>query len=95
MGDGMKRLILVAALATKAGFTCSLIGACVLVGLSALSAADDKGFVRVTPDELQWKDFPNSHGAQVATLVGYDKARRLRTAGQIPAARHGSSPLAS
>jgi len=70
MGDGMKRLILVAALAAKAGFTCSLIGACVLVGLSALAAADDKGFVRVTPDELQWKDFPNSHGAQVATLVG-------------------------
>ena len=70
MGDGMKRLILVAALAAKAGFTCSLIGACVLVGLSALAAADDKGFVRVTPDELQWKDFPNSRGVQVATLVG-------------------------
>ena len=34
----------------------------VLVGLSALAATDDKGFVRVAPEEVTWKDFPNGHG---------------------------------
>lgn len=34
-----------------------LIAGCALVGLSAF--ADDKGFVRIAPDEVQWKDLPN------------------------------------
>ena len=50
--------------------TFSCVVACVLVGLSALAATDDRGFVRIAPDEVQWKDVPNAYGAQIATLAG-------------------------
>jgi hypothetical protein len=54
----------------RATLTFSLIAGCVLTALSVLAAIDDKGFVRIAPDEVQWKDFPNGHGAQIATLQG-------------------------
>jgi quercetin dioxygenase-like cupin family protein len=54
----------------KAAIRYGFIGACVVVGLSALAATDEKGFVRIAPDEVQWKDVPNSRGVQFATLQG-------------------------
>jgi quercetin dioxygenase-like cupin family protein len=54
----------------KAVLTRSLIAGSVLIALSALAATDDKGFVRIAPDEVQWKDLPNGRGAQIATLQG-------------------------
>jgi quercetin dioxygenase-like cupin family protein len=54
----------------RAILTLSSVGVCILVGLSALAATDDRGFVRIAPDELQWKDVPNGYGVQVATLAG-------------------------
>ena len=54
----------------KRAMKCGLIGACVLVGLSALAATDEKGFVRIAPDEVQWKEVPSSRGVQIATLTG-------------------------
>jgi quercetin dioxygenase-like cupin family protein len=48
----------------------SLMVACVLIVVPALAATDDNGFVRIAPDEIQWKDVPNGHGAQFATLQG-------------------------
>jgi quercetin dioxygenase-like cupin family protein len=52
----------------KASMKYGLVGACFLVGFSALAATDEKGFVRIAPDEIQWKDLPNGHGAQIAIL---------------------------
>jgi hypothetical protein len=34
--------------------------------LSASAAKDDQGFVRTTPEEIQWKDVPNGMGVQNA-----------------------------
>ena len=49
----------------------SLMVACVLIGVPAFAVMDDRGFVRIAADdEVQWKDFPNGHGAQIATLQG-------------------------
>jgi hypothetical protein len=48
----------------------SLMIACVLIGVPALAVTDDKSFVRIASDEIQWKDIPNGHGAQFATLQG-------------------------
>jgi quercetin dioxygenase-like cupin family protein len=48
----------------------SFVIACAIVGFSTRAATDDKGFVRIAPDELQWKDLRNGHGAQFATLHG-------------------------
>jgi len=44
--------------------------ACVFVGLSAQAATDEKGFVRIAPDEVLLRDLPNGRGAQIATLQG-------------------------
>jgi quercetin dioxygenase-like cupin family protein len=54
----------------RSTFVFSSVVVSVLVGLSALAATDDKGFVRITPDEVSWKDFPNGHGAQLAVVMG-------------------------
>jgi hypothetical protein len=48
----------------------SLAAGCLLTGLSAFGTMDEQGFVRIMPDEVQWRDFPNGHGAQIATLQG-------------------------
>jgi quercetin dioxygenase-like cupin family protein len=40
---------------------------------SLLGAGADEssaGFVRLTPEQVPWKDIPDSHGAQMATLAG-------------------------
>jgi hypothetical protein len=47
-----------------------LMIACILIGVPAFAATDEKGFVRIAPDEILWKDIPNGHGAQLATLQG-------------------------
>jgi hypothetical protein len=60
----------------RATLTFSSVVACVLIGLSALAAMDDRGFVRIAPDEVQWKYLPNGHGAQIARLAG-DQQRHL------------------
>ena len=67
----------------------------VLVGLSALAATDDKGFVRITPDEVSWRDFPNGHGAQLAVVMGDPtKPGIYVSVSEIPASRDGPSSLA-
>jgi quercetin dioxygenase-like cupin family protein len=38
-------------------------------GLS-VAAQDDKGFVRVTPEDVQWKDAPVAKGVQIANIEG-------------------------
>jgi quercetin dioxygenase-like cupin family protein len=42
----------------------------VLCGGSAGVAEEEPAFVRVTPAEIQWRDIPDSHGAQQAVLLG-------------------------
>ena len=51
----------------------SAIGACgcLLPVAAAFGARDEKGFVRPSPDEVQWHDVPNGHGVQIATLEGH------------------------
>jgi quercetin dioxygenase-like cupin family protein len=44
--------------------------ASVLCGGPAGVANEEPPFVRVTPTEVQWRDIPNSHGAQQAILLG-------------------------
>jgi quercetin dioxygenase-like cupin family protein len=53
----------------KAGFAFSSVAAA-LIGLSALAVADEAGFVRIAPDEVQWKNSPLGLGVQIATLTG-------------------------
>jgi hypothetical protein len=60
----------------EGGWKAHRMVACVLIGLSALAAMDDRGFVRIAPDEVQWKYLPNGHGAQIARLAG-DQQRHL------------------
>lgn len=52
-----------------------LLAACVLAallcaGVLAYAAMDEMGFVRTTPEEIQWRDVPNAPGLQVAVLAG-------------------------
>jgi hypothetical protein len=42
----------------------------VICGGSAGVAKEEPAFVRVTPAEVQWRDIPDSHGAQQAVLLG-------------------------
>src|SRR5919198_6072360 len=49
---------------------CFLLSACLLASLSAFGATDEQGFVRMTPEEVQWKDVPNGKGVQSATIQG-------------------------
>jgi hypothetical protein len=48
-------------------------GVAAMVAVSAGSvgvAREESGFVRITPAEIQWRDIPDSHGAQEAVLLG-------------------------
>src|SRR2546429_6718235 len=48
-----------------------LTAACLLlVGSSAAAPPGDSGFLRITPDEVHWRDVPGGHGVQMATLQG-------------------------
>ena len=51
-----------AALGLVAGLLCA--------GLSASAAVDDQGFVRVRPEDVQWKDTPGGFGVQNAVIMG-------------------------
>jgi len=42
----------------------------VLCGGSGGVAKEEPAFVRITPAEVQWRDIPDSHGAQQAVLLG-------------------------
>jgi quercetin dioxygenase-like cupin family protein len=43
-----------------------------LVPLASVASAqtDPKGFVRLTPEQADWKDVPNGHGVQTAVISG-------------------------
>jgi len=74
----------------------SSVVACVLLGLSALAATDDRVFVRIAPDEVAVEgiaEWPWSSDRHVGGRP--HQARSLRTTRQIPAACDGSAPLAS
>jgi len=51
------------------------VAPCLLIG-SALGGAADPiatsgaDFVRLTPDQVSWRDLPDGHGAQLATIAG-------------------------
>jgi hypothetical protein len=47
-----------------------LAAAIVVGGALAAAPADPWGFVRIAPKDVQWKDIPGGHGAQVAVLEG-------------------------
>src|SRR2546429_9905076 len=48
-----------------------LTAACLLlVGSSAAAPPGDSGFLRITPDEVHWRDVPRGHGGPKATLQG-------------------------
>jgi quercetin dioxygenase-like cupin family protein len=42
--------------------------ACVVTAANAQT--DAKGFVRLTPEQADWKDVPNGHGVQTAVISG-------------------------
>ncbi len=39
-----------------------------LVAAPAGAQTDAKGFVRLTPEQTEWKDVPNGHGVQIAVV---------------------------
>ena len=41
-----------------------------LAGSCAVAAENEQGFIRVTPDEVQWKDLPGYNGVKVAVIAG-------------------------
>src|SRR2546430_15389571 len=48
-----------------------LTAACLLlVGSSAAAPPGNSEFLRITPDEVHWRDVPGGHGGQMATLQG-------------------------
>ena len=50
----------------------AMVFACVACGAALCSASDPHapGFVRLTPEQVQWQDIPDGHGAQMATVAG-------------------------
>ena len=51
------------------------LAACLICGIVLGSASDPKPpgtpeFVRLSPEQVGWKDVPGGHGAQVATIAG-------------------------
>jgi quercetin dioxygenase-like cupin family protein len=50
------------------------LAACVVVadlaGAAGGPPAADPGFVRLSPEQIQWQDIPDGHGAQIATIAG-------------------------
>ena len=51
-------------------FTVCLAFASVLGGAASRNAAGGADFVRLTPDQVSWRDLPDGHGAQLATIAG-------------------------
>ena len=51
-------------------FTACLTCAVVVGGASGQKAAGGADFVRLTPDQIQWRDLPDGHGVQLATIAG-------------------------
>jgi quercetin dioxygenase-like cupin family protein len=49
---------------------CRLMVAVAVAATVSSVAKDDPGFVRITPDQVQWQNVPDGHGVQEATLVG-------------------------
>jgi quercetin dioxygenase-like cupin family protein len=47
-----------------------LMCAALLGIVSGRSTANDPHFVRLTPEQVQWQDIPEGHGAQIATIAG-------------------------
>jgi quercetin dioxygenase-like cupin family protein len=43
---------------------------CSSVAGPASAGTDAKGFIRLTPDEAQWKEVPGGHGVQMAVVSG-------------------------
>ena len=41
-----------------------------LIVAPASAQTDAKGFVRMTPDQAEWKDVPGSHGVKMAVISG-------------------------
>jgi quercetin dioxygenase-like cupin family protein len=41
-----------------------------LVVAPASAQTDAKGFIRMTPEQTEWKDVPNGHGVQMAVVSG-------------------------
>src|SRR5690349_8288222 len=41
-----------------------------LLGTAALAEKDPEGFVRIAPEEVQWKELPGYNGLQVAVIDG-------------------------
>lgn len=41
-----------------------------LAGVSASAQTDAKGFMRVTPEQTEWKDVPNGNGVKMAVING-------------------------
>ena len=54
------------ALALTACLACAVVAGAA-PGEKAAGGAD---FVRLTPDQIQWRDLPDGHGAQLATIAG-------------------------
>jgi len=54
------------ALALTACLTCAVVAGAA-PGEKAAGGAD---FVHLTPDQIQWRDLPDGHGAQLATIAG-------------------------
>jgi len=53
------------------GFAVAWLALCLsLVASSARAETDARGFVRLTPEQTQWKDVPNGHGVQMAVVSG-------------------------
>ena len=50
-------------------FTVCLAFASVLGGAASRNAAGGADFVRLTPDQVSWRDLPDGHGAQLATIA--------------------------
>jgi quercetin dioxygenase-like cupin family protein len=50
--------------------SCSVVLVAVVGSGSVGAAKGEPAFVRITPAEVQWRDIPESHGAQQAILVG-------------------------
>jgi quercetin dioxygenase-like cupin family protein len=51
-------------------FTACLACAVVAGAAPGEKAAGGADFVRLTPDRIQWRDLPDGHGAQLATIAG-------------------------
>ena len=55
----------------RSTFAAAALALCLsVIGWPACAQTDAKGFVRLTPDQAEWKDVPNAHGVQMAVVSG-------------------------